>query len=45
MDSAGTGTPLPPMDATASVPTLEIAGATLHGVELTLDDPAVDSDD
>lgn len=45
MDSAGTGTPLPPMDATASVPTLEIAGATLHGVELTLDDPTVGSDD
>ena len=45
MDSAGTGTPVPPMDATASVPTLEVAGATLHGVELTLDDPAVNSDD
>lgn len=45
MDSARTGTPLPPMDATASVPALEVAGATLHGVELSLDDPAVDSDD
>lgn len=41
LDAPKTGSPLPPLDATASVPRLEIAGATLHGVEITLDDPAV----
>lgn len=41
LDAAPGGSPLPPLDATASIPRLEIAGATLHGVELTLDDPAV----
>jgi len=42
MDS---GSPLPPIDATASIPRLEIAGAVLHGVELTLEDPATDGDE
>lgn len=41
LDASATGSPLPPLDATASVPRLEIAGATLHGVEITLDDPAI----
>ena len=45
LDVSQARSPLPPLDATASVPRLEIAGATLHGVELTLDDPALDSDD
>ncbi|HET8818281.1 MAG TPA: hypothetical protein VFM73_01910 [Xanthomonadaceae bacterium] len=45
VDGASRGTPLPPLDATASVPRLEIAGATLHGVELVLDDPSIGSDD
>ena len=41
LDAPPGGTPLPPLDATASIPRLEVAGATLHGVELTLDDPAI----
>ena len=45
LDASQAGSPLPPLDATASVPRLEIAGATLHGVEITLDDPAVDAAD
>ena len=40
--SMASGSPLPPLDATASIPRLEVAGAVLHGVELTLDDPALD---
>lgn len=44
IDTASQGSPLPPLDATASVPRLEIAGATLHGVELTLDDPTIGRD-
>lgn len=44
IETASTGSPLPPLDATASVPRLEIAGATLHGVQLTLDDPDIDAD-
>ena len=39
------GSPLPPLDATARIPRLEIAGAVMHGVELTLDDPALEVDD
>lgn len=42
IDGATRGTPLPPLDGTASIPRLEIPGATLHGVELTLDDPSID---
>lgn len=42
LDGPPGGSPLPPIDATASIPRLEIAGATLHGIELTLDDPGVD---
>ncbi len=41
LDAPKTGSPLPPLDGTATVPRLEIAGATLHGVQITLDDPAV----
>ena len=40
-----TGSPLPPIDATASIQRLEIAGAVLHGVEMTLEDPATDGDE
>jgi hypothetical protein len=39
MDEDGRLSPLPPLDGTATLPVLEIAGATLHGVELTIDDP------
>ncbi len=35
------GSPLPPLDGTLSAPTLEISGATLEGVEITLDDEAI----
>lgn len=34
---------LPPLDGTASTPVLEIAGARLEGVEVSVDDPAVDA--
>lgn len=44
LDVGQATSPLPPLDATASIPRLEVAGATLHGVELTLDDPAIDGD-
>ena len=36
-----TVSPLPPLDGTASAPQLEIAGAQLQGVEITIDDPGV----
>lgn len=38
METAATGTPLPPLEGTATTPRLEIAGATLHGVTITIDD-------
>lgn len=34
---------LPPLDGTASTPVLEIAGARLEGVEVSVEDPAVDA--
>lgn len=43
IDGAARGTPLPPLDATASIPRLEVAGAILHGVELTVDEPSIDA--
>ena len=36
-----TVSPLPPLDGTASAPRIEIAGAQLQGVEITIDDPGV----
>jgi hypothetical protein len=33
---------LPPIDGTASTPVLDIAGARLEGVDITVEDPAVD---
>jgi len=38
---AGDGSPLPPLDGRLSTPRLEISGAQLQGVEITLDDPAL----
>jgi len=35
---AGNANPLPPVDGSLRAPTLEIAGAQLHGVEITVDD-------
>jgi len=34
---------LPPLDGTASTPVLEIAGARLEGVEVSVDEPTVDA--
>ncbi|KGM57591.1 hypothetical protein N799_05925 [Lysobacter arseniciresistens ZS79] len=43
VDRIDTGTPLPPLDGTFSTPRLEIAGATLEGVEIEFsEDPADD---
>jgi hypothetical protein len=41
IDSAGNGSPLPPLDGSFSAPRMELAGAQLQGVELTLDDPDI----
>lgn len=38
LDAAGRGTPLPPLDGSLRTPRLDIAGAQLHGVEMTFDD-------
>lgn len=35
--------PLPPLDATLHAPRLDIAGAQLQGVEITISDPATDA--
>jgi len=40
-DAALAGSPLPPIDGRLSTPRLEIAGATLEGVEVDLDEPSV----
>jgi hypothetical protein len=34
--------PLPPLEGTLTTPRLDIAGAQLHGVQITLDDPALE---
>jgi hypothetical protein len=39
-----TGSPLPPLDGRLTTPRLEISGATLEGVELTVDDENVDNE-
>lgn len=39
---AARGTPLPPLDGRMSTPRLEIPGATLHGVEIEIDDGRAD---
>ena len=39
--AAGTANPLPPLDGHFIAPRIDIAGATLQGVDVTLDDPAV----
>lgn len=38
IDASGRGTPLPPLDGRLATPRLEIPGATLHGVEIELED-------
>ena len=41
LEQASTGTPLPPLAGELSTPRIEIAGATLEGVEIEVEDPAV----
>ncbi|HEY1137503.1 MAG TPA: hypothetical protein VGE64_08435 [Xanthomonadaceae bacterium] len=36
------GSPLPPLDGTLRAPQLELSGATLEGVEITLDDEGIE---
>jgi hypothetical protein len=43
IDEDGRWSPLPPIDGSASIPEMELGGATLHGVELSVDDPALES--
>ena len=40
VDAAATGSPLPPLDMRASVPRLEVAGAVVEGLELTIEGDA-----
>ena len=42
---AGRGSPLPPLSGRLTTPRVEVSGATLEGVELRLDDPAVPAND
>lgn len=44
IDEDGRWSPLPPIDGRASLPVLELGGATLHGVEITVDDPGLEGD-
>lgn len=39
---AGSANPLPPIDGTLQTPRLDIAGAQLHGIEISLDDGGLD---
>jgi hypothetical protein len=41
MDEDGRLSPLPPLAGTATLPVMEVPGATLHGVQVTIDDPAL----
>lgn len=43
LEQLATGTPLPPMRGTLDIPRIEIAGATLSGVRLQLDDDEPDT--
>jgi len=42
IDAREHGSPLPPIDGTVTTPRMEIAGAQLEGVEITLDEPTID---
>ena len=41
LDSDATGSPLPALQGSLSTPRLEMAGATLEGIEVELDDPGI----
>ncbi|RZA18937.1 MAG: hypothetical protein EOP93_10125 [Lysobacteraceae bacterium] len=40
-DAGGNGSPLPPLQGSLRTPRVEVAGATLEGVEIETDDPAI----
>jgi len=40
-----TGSPLPPLDGRATVPRMEVAGASLHGVVVTIEDEPTEESD
>lgn len=40
--AASSGSPIPPLDGRVTTPRLEVSGAQLEGVEVELDDPAID---
>lgn len=44
IDAGATGSPLPPLSGRLSTPRVEIGGATLEGVEVDFEDPAVPAD-
>lgn len=41
LDAPAAGSPLPPLDGQLDTPELQVAGATLQGVQITLDDPDI----
>lgn len=41
VDAPADGSPLPPLDGQLDTPELQIAGATLQGVQITVDDPGI----
>jgi hypothetical protein len=44
LDQLATGNPLPPLDGRLSTPRLEVAGATLEGVVLEIENPEAESE-
>ena len=42
IDADDAGSPLPPLDGRVTTPSIDIAGAQLQGVEVTLDDPRLE---
>lgn len=45
LDAGATATPLPPLEGRMRMPSLEIAGATLEGVEIEFEDAGIQSGD
>ena len=41
LDAGAAGSPLPPLQGRLATPRMEVAGATLEGVEVELDDPGI----
>jgi hypothetical protein len=42
IDADDAGSPLPPLDGRVTTPSIDLAGAQLQGVEVTLDDPGLE---